>query len=74
MIPAGLAEALPAIEVTAMTGTAGPSWRERAEAKKAAITAGHGDRQVGAAEDLGDDVSALPLDRRAAIPPRASCS
>lgn len=33
--PAGIAEALPAIEVAAMTGTAGPAWRERADAKKA---------------------------------------
>jgi hypothetical protein len=30
-----MAEALPAIEVTAMTGTAGPTWSERAEAKNA---------------------------------------
>jgi hypothetical protein len=34
-MPAGIADALPAIAVTAITGTAGPIWSERAEAKKA---------------------------------------
>ena len=35
-IPAGMAEALQAMAVTAITGTAGPIWSERAEAKNAA--------------------------------------
>ena len=47
MMPAGIAEALPAIEVTAITGTAGPIWSDLAEAKNDGHGARDRQQQVG---------------------------
>ena len=49
-----MADAFPAMAVTAITGTAGPIWSERADAKKAADAAQDRHVEVRAQEHLGD--------------------
>src|SRR5215204_5712311 len=60
-MPAGIAEALPAIAVTAINGTAGPIWSERADAKKATTPPAIATYRYGLSRPSATVVSIFPL-------------